>query len=62
MMIREAPKKPGMKELKVNVPVKYHLQLHSLKVMEGKQIHAVVQEALDRYFESLKVTTPVAQS
>lgn len=59
-MIREAPKKPGVKELKVNVPVKYHLQLHSLKVMEGRQIHTVVQEALDRYFETLREAAPVA--
>ena len=58
MMIREFVKKPGMKELKVNIPVKYHLQLHSLKVMEGRQIHGVVQEALDKYFESLKATAP----
>jgi len=53
MLIRERPKKPGMKELKVNIPVKYHLQLHSLKVIEGRQIHGVVEEALDRYFEKL---------
>ena len=59
MMIRERVKKPGMKELKVNIPVKYHLQLHSLKVMEGRQIHGVVQEALDKYFESLKATTKI---
>lgn len=58
MMIREQTKKASMKELKVNIPVKYHLQLHSLKVMEGRQIHGVVQEALDKYFESLKVTMP----
>jgi hypothetical protein len=57
MLIREQTKKPAMKELKVNIPVKYHLQLHSLKVMEGKQIHGVVQEALDRYFESLRAST-----
>ena len=54
MMIKERVKKPGMKELKVNIPVKYHLQLHSLKVMEGRQIHGVVQEALDKYFASLR--------
>lgn len=54
MMIRERTKKPGMKELKVNIPVKYHLQLHSLKVLEGRQIHGVVQEALDHYFATLK--------
>jgi hypothetical protein len=54
MLIREPTKKPGMKELKVNIPVKYHLQLHSLKVMEGRQIHGVVQEALDHYFANLR--------
>ena len=54
MMIREPVKKGGVKELKVHIPVKYHLQLHSLKVMEGRQIHGVVQEALDKYFASLR--------
>ena len=58
MMIKERPKKPGMKELKVNIPVKYHLQLHSLKVMEGRQIHGVVQEALDKYFSTLRADQP----
>lgn len=58
MMIKEKPKKPGMKELKVNIPVKYHLQLHSLKVMEGRQIHGVVQEALDKYFASMRADPP----
>lgn len=54
MMIRDPPKTDRMKELKVHVPVKYHLQLHSLKVLEGRQIHAMVQEALDQYFAALK--------
>lgn len=53
MMIRDPQKKATTKELKVNIPVKYHLQLHSLKVLEGRQIHGVVEEALDRYFEKL---------
>ena len=53
MMIKEAPKKVGTKELKVNIPVRYHLQLHSLKVLEGRQIHGVVEEALDMYFARL---------
>ena len=61
MMIRERAKKPGMKELKVNIPVKYHLQLHSLKVMEGRQIHGVVQEALDKYFASLRAEQDAAK-
>lgn len=58
MMINEKAKKAGMKELKVNIPVKYHLQLHSLKVMEGRQIHGVVQEALDKYFASIRADPP----
>lgn len=54
MMIKERVKKPGMKELKVNIPVKYHLQLHSLKVLEGRHIHGVVEEALEAYFSTIK--------
>ncbi|HET6405942.1 MAG TPA: hypothetical protein VFH78_14965 [Candidatus Thermoplasmatota archaeon] len=54
MMIRKRPRQGGMKELKVNIPVKHHLRLHSLKVLEGRCIHAVVQEALDSYFASLR--------
>ncbi len=54
-MIEEKKTKATMKELKVNIPVRYHLQLHTLKVMEGRQIHGVIREALDNYFDSLKV-------
>ena len=50
MMIRDPPKAAGTKELKVHIPVKYHLQLHQLKVLEGRQIHAVIEEALDQWF------------
>lgn len=57
MLIKEAPKKHGTKELKVNIPVKYHLQLHSLKVMEGRQIHGVIEEALDKYFATMRGET-----
>ncbi|HET6405940.1 MAG TPA: hypothetical protein VFH78_14955 [Candidatus Thermoplasmatota archaeon] len=42
-----------MKELKVHIPVKYHLQLHQLKVLEGRRIHGVIEEALDLWFEKL---------
>lgn len=51
MMIHEPAKKHGTKELKVHIPVKYHLQLHQLKVLEGRQIHGVIEEALDKWFE-----------
>lgn len=60
-MIEEKKNKPAMKELKVNIPVKYHLQLHTLKVMEGRQIHGVIREALDQYFESLKGDQPTTE-
>jgi hypothetical protein len=52
-MINEAVKRPAAKELKVNIPVRYHLQLHQLKVLEGRQMNAVVREALDLYFRKL---------
>ena len=50
MMINDPPKMQGTKELKVHIPVKYHLQLHQLKVLEGTQIHSVIEEALDAWF------------
>lgn len=53
MLIREATKPNPAKELKVNIPVRYHLQLHQLKVIEGRQMNVVVREALDLYFKSL---------
>lgn len=53
MMIHDPPRSSGTKELKVNIPVKYHLQLHQLKVLQGSQIHAVIEEALDKWFEKL---------
>ena len=56
MMINDPPKKAGTKELKVHIPVKYHLQLHQLKVLEGKQIHGVIEEALDLWFQKVNAT------
>ena len=53
MMINDPPKAAGTKELKVNIPVKYHLQLHQLKVLEGRRIHGVIEEALDLWFQKL---------
>lgn len=47
-----------MKELKVNIPVRYHLQLQTLKVVEGLQIHGVVKEALDNYFAAIRAELP----
>lgn len=61
MLIKEAPKRPAAKELKVNIPVRYHLQLHQLKVLEGRQMNAVVREALDLYFQSISAQKEVAK-
>jgi predicted DNA-binding protein len=36
--------------LKVKIPLTYHVRLHSMKIMTGRPISAVVREALDRYF------------
>ena len=38
------------KDLKVRIPVKYHMQLHTLKILKGKSLSDAVTEALDDYF------------
>ena len=38
------------KDLKVRIPVKYHMQLHTLKILRGKSLSDAVAEALDDYF------------
>ena len=38
------------KDLKVRIPVKYHMQLHTLKILRGKSLSDAVTEALDEYF------------
>ncbi len=39
-----------IKEVKVKLPIRYHVRLHSIKVLSGKQISATVAEALEDYF------------
>lgn len=39
------------KDLKVRLPVKYHMQLQTLKILKGKNMASCVMEALDMYFE-----------
>lgn len=41
------------KEIKVKIPVEYHVKLHTLKVLKGKEISSTVENALTRYFEIL---------
>lgn len=42
------------KDLKVRLPVKYHVQLQTLKILKGKNMAACVMEALDMYFDERK--------
>lgn len=39
-----------VKEVKVRIPVSYHIKLHSMKVLTGKPISDAVTEALAQYF------------
>lgn len=41
------------KEMKVKIPVQYHLNLHSLKVLTGKNISTAVTEAIQLYFQEM---------
>lgn len=39
------------KTLKVSLPARLHLQLHSLKILTGTNISDTVEDALNSYFE-----------
>lgn len=54
MLIREAPTRTADKELKVKLPMRLHVKLHTVKMLKGVQICALVEEALDRYFDELR--------
>lgn len=43
-----------VKEVKVKIPIGYHIKLHSMKVLTGKQISDAVTEALAGYFDDLR--------
>ena len=38
------------KEIKVKIPVGYHIKLHTLKVLRGQSISDTVEIALQKYF------------
>lgn len=48
------------KEVKVKIPVSYHIRLHSMKVLTGKPISDTVTEALEAYFVAHPVGHPFA--
>ena len=39
------------KEIKVKIPVGYHIKLHTLKVLKGQSISDTVEIALEKYFQ-----------
>lgn len=41
------------KEIKVKIPVEYHVKLHTLKVLKGENISTTVEKALIRYFDNI---------
>lgn len=53
-MLIEPPKgdPSRAKEVKVKIPMSYHVRLHSMKVLTGKPISDTVTEALEAYFVS----------
>lgn len=51
MLINDRKEDPNRaKEVKVKIPVGYHIKLHSMKVLTGKPISDAVTEALEAYF------------
>lgn len=43
------------KEIKVKIPLNYHIKLHTVKVVKGQNISDTVKQALEHYFTSLRV-------
>lgn len=54
MMIEERRNLERVKEVKVKIPINYHIKLHSMKVLTGKAISDTVTEALDAYFTQMR--------
>lgn len=46
MTVAEEP----MRDLKVKIPLNYYVQLHTLKILRGKNMADALCEALDLYF------------
>ncbi|MBW3581510.1 MAG: hypothetical protein KY455_00275 [Euryarchaeota archaeon] len=49
-------KKTGneLKEMKVKVPLEYHIKLHGLKLLSNQSISKSVETALQKYFAELE--------
>lgn len=60
MMIAEPKHESGPKELRVKIGVEYHLKLHALKLLRGKRMSEAVEEALEFYFEKVRIEQEAA--
>lgn len=40
------------KTMKVQIPTRLHIKLHSLKILSGQNISETVEEAVESYFET----------
>jgi hypothetical protein len=49
------------KDLKVRLPVQYHMKLQTLKILKGKNMSESLCEALDMYFAERGERTPWAE-
>lgn len=52
MLVNEATRSDSGKEIKVKIPVGYHIKLHTLKVLKGQSISDTVEIALEKYFQT----------
>lgn len=48
----------GVREMKVKIPLRLHVSLHSLKLLSGRQISDIVTEALQTYMAQQAARTP----
>lgn len=62
MLIAEPKTDSGPKELRVKIGVEYHLKLHALKLLRGKRMSEAVEEALERYFETVRIEQDAASA
>ena len=46
------------KEIKVKIPLDYHIKLHTVKVVKGQNISDTVKAALAHYFADLAASMP----
>lgn len=46
-----------IKELKVKLPLRFHVKLHSMKLLSGKTMASAVAEALEAYFTRAPLVT-----